>query len=113
VAFAELLRVHSVPSFQSSMKTLNRTGPSIDPWGTPLVTGLQLHCTTDDPLCLFRQFSVYLTVFSFLTYFIRFSMRILWKFSGNFSLVEVYWVRLIKQDYDLVHLQIVVCVILT
>jgi len=21
---------------------LNRTGPSIDPWGTPLVTGLQL-----------------------------------------------------------------------
>jgi len=24
------------------MKKLNKTGPSTDPWGTPLVTGLQL-----------------------------------------------------------------------
>jgi len=24
------------------MKKLNKTGPSTDPWGTPLVTGLEL-----------------------------------------------------------------------
>jgi len=28
---------------------LNRTGPSIDPWGTPLVTGLQLHASDHYP----------------------------------------------------------------
>jgi len=37
-----LLRVHSNSSSRSLMKKLNKTGPSTDPWGTPLVTGLQL-----------------------------------------------------------------------
>ncbi|XP_055576153.1 uncharacterized protein LOC129736772 [Falco cherrug] len=32
----------SVPSSWSLMSKLNRTGPSTDPWGTPLATGLQL-----------------------------------------------------------------------
>lgn len=42
VSPANLLRVQPVPSSRSLMKMLNRIGPSIDPWGTPLVTGLQL-----------------------------------------------------------------------
>jgi len=42
VSPADLLRVHSNSSSRSLMKKLNKTGPSTDPWGTPLVTGLQL-----------------------------------------------------------------------
>ena len=42
VSSADLLRVHSNSSSRSLMKKLNKTGPSTDPWGTPLVTGLQL-----------------------------------------------------------------------
>jgi len=42
VSSADLLRAHSASLFRSSMKVLNRSGPTIDPWGTPLVTGLQL-----------------------------------------------------------------------
>jgi len=41
VSSANLLRIHSVPSSRSLMK-LNKTGLTTDPWGTPLVTGLQL-----------------------------------------------------------------------
>jgi len=40
VLLANLLRVHSNSSSRSLMKKLNKTGPSTDPWGTPLVTGL-------------------------------------------------------------------------
>ncbi|PKU42357.1 rna-directed dna polymerase from mobile element jockey- hypothetical protein [Limosa lapponica baueri] len=42
VSSANLLRIHSVLSSRSLINMLNKTGPSIDPWGTPLVTGLQL-----------------------------------------------------------------------
>ena len=42
VSSADLLKVHSVPSSKLLMKMLNRTGPSIDPQGTLLVTDLQL-----------------------------------------------------------------------
>ena len=45
VSSANLLRVHSIPSSRSSMKMLNRSSPSTEPWGTPLVTGHQLHST--------------------------------------------------------------------
>ena len=38
VSSANLLRVHSNSSSRSLMKKLNKTGPSTDPWGTPLVT---------------------------------------------------------------------------
>lgn len=37
-----LLKVHSVSPFRLLMKELNKICPSIDPWGTPIVTGLQL-----------------------------------------------------------------------
>lgn len=36
------LRLPSTPLSRSLLKMLNRTGPSIDSWGTMLVTGLQL-----------------------------------------------------------------------
>ena len=45
VSSANVLRVHSNSSSRSLMKKLNKTGPSTDPWGTPLVTGLQLDST--------------------------------------------------------------------
>jgi len=45
VSSANLLRVHSNSSSRSLMKKLNKTGPSTDPWGTPLVTSLQLDMT--------------------------------------------------------------------
>ena len=32
------------------MKKLNKAGPSTDPWGTPLATGIQLSATDDYPL---------------------------------------------------------------
>jgi len=38
VSSANLLRVHSNSSSRSLMKKLNKTGPSTDPWGTPLLT---------------------------------------------------------------------------
>jgi len=42
VSSANLLRVRFILSSRSLMSKLNKTGPSTDPWGTPLVTGLQL-----------------------------------------------------------------------
>ncbi|KAK4817624.1 LOW QUALITY PROTEIN: hypothetical protein QYF61_021527, partial [Mycteria americana] len=45
VSSANLLRVHSIPLSRSLIKILNRTGPSTEPWGTPLVTGRQLDLT--------------------------------------------------------------------
>ena len=42
VSSANLLRVHSNSSSRSLIKNLNKIGPNTDPWGTPLVTGLQL-----------------------------------------------------------------------
>ncbi|KAK4829020.1 hypothetical protein QYF61_001795 [Mycteria americana] len=40
-----LRRVHSMPSSRSLMNMLNTTGPSTEPWGTPLVSGRQLDLT--------------------------------------------------------------------
>ena len=50
VSSANLLRVDSLPSFRSwmKMKTLNKTRSHTNPWGRPLVTGLQPDCHTDD-----------------------------------------------------------------
>lgn len=39
---AYLLRRHCVLSSKSVINKLNNTGPSMDPWGTLLVTGIQL-----------------------------------------------------------------------
>ncbi|KAK4806181.1 hypothetical protein QYF61_001104 [Mycteria americana] len=41
VSSANLLNVHLIPAPRSFMKTLKRTGPKIEPWGTPLLTGRQ------------------------------------------------------------------------
>ena len=45
VLSANLLRVHSIPSSRSLIKMLKRSGPSIEPWGTLLVTGHLLDLT--------------------------------------------------------------------
>uniref|UniRef100_A0A8C0IV30 Proline dehydrogenase n=1 Tax=Chelonoidis abingdonii TaxID=106734 RepID=A0A8C0IV30_CHEAB len=42
VSSVNLLRVQSTPSCRSLMKTLNKTGPRTDLWGTPLETSCQL-----------------------------------------------------------------------
>lgn len=42
VSSVSLLKVRSVSPFRLLMKELNKICPSIDPWGTPIVTGLQL-----------------------------------------------------------------------
>jgi len=42
VSFANVPRVHSMPSSRSSIKILNRTGCNTIPWGTPLLIGHQL-----------------------------------------------------------------------
>jgi len=48
VLSVNLLKVDSIPSSRSLMKMLNKTRPNTDPWGTPLVTGLQPGCAADD-----------------------------------------------------------------
>jgi len=42
---ANLLRVHSVPPSISSVKILNRIDLNTDPWGTSLMTRLQMDLT--------------------------------------------------------------------
>jgi len=64
------------------MKMLNGIGPSVDPWSTLLITGLQLDFM---PLITvpwaqpFRQFSIRLAVCSPSPCFRGFSVRILWQ----------------------------------
>ncbi|XP_048782344.1 uncharacterized protein LOC125684319 isoform X1 [Lagopus muta] len=76
-----LLRVAIIPSSRSLMKMLNKSGPSTDPWGTPLVTGLQpdsaLPTTT---LCALpvSQFSTHLTVHSSIPHLLSFVTRMWW-----------------------------------
>lgn len=54
---------------QVLMKSCDSAGPSIDPWGTPLVTGLQLNpsvFTITLQTRVFSGFSIHLTVSLFL-----------------------------------------------
>ena len=39
---SKLLRVHSIPPSVSLIEMLKSSGPRMDPWGTPLITGLHL-----------------------------------------------------------------------
>jgi len=80
VSSANLLRVHSVPPSRSLVKWLNGTGPSIDPWGTPLVTGLLLDFVLLITIVWAQslsQFSIHLCVCSSSLYTNSFSMNIL------------------------------------
>ncbi|KAK4811148.1 hypothetical protein QYF61_019779 [Mycteria americana] len=61
---------------------LNRIRPSIDPWGTPHVTGFHLDFVpliTTPWARTFSQFSIHLAVCSSSPYINSFSMRILWE----------------------------------
>ena len=62
---ANLLKVHSIPLSMSRMKILTSTGPSNDPWGTPLVTSLHLDIaplTTSLWMQPSKQFPIHWTV---------------------------------------------------
>jgi len=64
VSSSNLLRVDSNPSSRSLMKILNMTRLVTDPWGTLLVTCLQLDCTIDhNPLRSASQPIVFLLSF--------------------------------------------------
>ena len=92
VSSENFLREHSAPSSRSIKKMLNRTGPTIDPWCTLLVTGFQLDFV---PLIMtlwawrFNYFWVYLTVFSFSPYFNSLSVKILRDIVENLTEVKV------------------------
>jgi len=61
------------PILWSLIKRLSNTGPSIDAWGTPIVTDLQLDFVlliTTLRACQFRQLSVHLTIHFTSPYFI-------------------------------------------
>lgn len=65
----DLLRAHSALSCSSFLKLLNRMGPTTDPWGTLLVTGLQLGPLTTTLWSLYNpppiQFTLFLPSASF------------------------------------------------
>lgn len=44
-----LLKMHRITLSRPSIKILNRTGPSIEPWGKPLLTGHQQDVTHHSP----------------------------------------------------------------
>jgi len=70
------------PHCFSSSRSLNRPGPTINPWGMLLITGPQLgfvSLNTTLRACPFSQFSVNFTVCLSTLYFISLSMRILWE----------------------------------
>ncbi|KAJ7399991.1 hypothetical protein BTVI_109665 [Pitangus sulphuratus] len=56
-----LLMLDSISSSRSSTKMLNRTGPSTDPWGTPLVTDHQLDAAPFTSTLWARPSSQFLT----------------------------------------------------
>ena len=45
ISSADLPWMHSFPSSQSSVKIMNRTDPSTDAWGTPVITCHQMDLT--------------------------------------------------------------------
>lgn len=70
-----LLRMCFVPSSSSLMVTFSSTGPSIGPWGTPLMTGFWLDfmpLITTLWFWQFSQFSIHLIVHLHGPYFIQF-----------------------------------------
>lgn len=76
VSLVHLLRVCSIPFPRSFMKMLNRAEPGIDPWGTLLITGLQLDLLLS--ACSFSKFLNHLTVYCSNLYFNRLSIKISW-----------------------------------
>ena len=79
---SKLGEVHSNSSSRSLMNKLNKTGPSTDPWGTPLVTSLQLDSVplmTTLWVLPFSQFSIHCTDHSSSPQFLSFPRRMLWE----------------------------------
>ena len=81
VSSVHLLRVHSVSLSPSLMKILNSTGPSMDLWGTPLVTSAHLNIeplTTTFWLQPSNQFLLLQTVHPSNSYLPNLERRMLW-----------------------------------
>lgn len=96
-----LLELHSSPS-PGLMKMLNRIGSSTDPWGTLLVTVLQLAFI---PLIItlrtqpFIQFSIYLTVSSSSPYISSLSIEdLIVNIVKGFQII-----KLVKHDFPMVN----------
>lgn len=86
---SKLAEVHSIPSTRSLTNKLNRTGLDMDPWRTPLATGLQLDCVTDhNPMSSSIQ-PVYLTVHSSTPYFLSLPTRMLWESAKSLTDIKV------------------------
>lgn len=74
-----LLRIYSIVSSRSVMKTLTETGPHPDHWGTPQTLGLQVDSApliTTLRALPFTQFSIHLTLHSSNPHFLSFPTRI-------------------------------------
>ena len=72
----------SIPSSRSLKKMMNKTGCIEDLWGTPLGTGLQLDSvplitTLQAPPV--SQFSIHLSLWSSIPYFLSFTTRMMWE----------------------------------
>lgn len=79
---ADLVRVQQVSSSWSLMKLLNSVRPSINPWGTQLMTELQLGWSlliTALWSQQFSHFSIYLAVHLSSLYFKGLSVRMFWE----------------------------------
>lgn len=59
------------------MKMLNNTGPSVDPWGMPVMTGLQLDFVLITTLSTVVQFLIHLAVCLSSHYFIKLSEMVI------------------------------------
>ena len=81
VSCAVLQREHSIPSYRSLLKMLNKTGPKTEPWGTPLVISCQLDLMPfTTTLCTwpFSQFFIHRRVHPSKPWTASFSRRMLW-----------------------------------
>lgn len=75
VSSVNLLRGCFVLSPRSLMEMFNMVGPSIDAWGTALVTGLHLAFVTPITTLWPSQFSAHITVLTANSYFTSLSMK--------------------------------------
>jgi len=90
VLSTKLLWTYPAPSATSLTKMLNSTGPRIEPWGTLLVTGLQLDFVppvTTHRAWQIRHFSPHLTVHFSSLYFTRLST--LWESVESLNKVKI------------------------
>lgn len=87
---ANLLSVHSIPSYKSLTKMLSITGHGIEHLHTPLVTYLQVDFVTliTKPLCPLSHFLIHLTVHLSIPYFVNSPTKVKVKNTDCFSIIH-------------------------